>query len=93
MNHPPTSDIQKKSGGFWVLRCCYLPSLGGFEPPAFRLGGERSILLSYRDNYEFLKALNLTISTKNFQSPSSHSILCYTPACYCSLGNRPPALA
>ena len=29
-----------------------LASLGRFELPAFRLGGERSILLSYRDNYE-----------------------------------------
>ena len=27
-----------------------LASLTGVEPAAFRLGGERSILLSYRDN-------------------------------------------
>ena len=30
---------------------CCLASLTGVEPAAFRLGGERSILLSYRDNY------------------------------------------
>ena len=29
-----------------------LASLAGFEPTAFRLGAERSILLSYRDLYE-----------------------------------------
>ena len=34
------------------LQRCFLASLGRFELPAFRLGGERSILLSYRDLYE-----------------------------------------
>ncbi len=29
-----------------------LVSLAGFEPTAFRLGGECSILLSYKDLYE-----------------------------------------
>ena len=34
------------------LQRYFLASLGRFELPAFRLGGERSILLSYRDLYE-----------------------------------------
>ena len=34
------------------LQRCFLASLGRFELPAFRLGGERSILLSYRDVYQ-----------------------------------------
>ena len=34
------------------LQRYFLASLGRFELPAFRLGGERSILLSYRDIYE-----------------------------------------
>ena len=41
------------------LQRCFLASLGRFELPAFRLGGERSILLSYRDVYQIYSIFSL----------------------------------
>ena len=40
------------------LQRYFLASLGRFELPAFRLGGERSILLSYRDLFIIIPIFN-----------------------------------
>ena len=42
---------QKAENHFHDFPQYILASLTGVEPAAFRLGGERSILLSYRDNF------------------------------------------
>ena len=40
---------------FTRLSALFVASLPGFEPGAFRLGGEPSILLRYRDLYQILE--------------------------------------
>ena len=50
-NGPKILEKSNAEDIFRIFRGCWLASLAGFEPTAFRLGGECSILLSYRDIY------------------------------------------
>ena len=50
-NGPKILEKSNAEAIFRIFRGCRLASLAGFEPTAFRLGGECSILLSYRDIY------------------------------------------
>ncbi len=47
-------------------------SLARFEPTTFRLGGERSILLSYRDNSDIFKATADIIRNKKHKPSFSN---------------------
>ena len=50
-------------------------SLGRFELPAFRLGGERSILLSYRDVYQNYSIIPLKRIRTSYRLGGERSIL------------------
>ena len=62
----PTSAIKTRKAenlDFTRLSALFVASLPGFEPGAFRLGGEPSILLRYRDLYQILElAYSVTTS-------------------------------
>ena len=57
------------------LAAFYLMFLSGFEPLAFRLGGGRSILLSYRNLLIFGTISTLSYSLKKIKSPSDKLIV------------------
>ena len=57
------------------LQRCFLASLGRFELPAFRLGGERSILLSYRDVYQIYAIFPLKRIRTTYRLGGERSIL------------------